>query len=70
MDYSKGKNQLNSQYHQHNLNNQFLKICKTNINIRGDKNLYKDSFLKINRKNEITSSSKTKDNIISEAEKI
>jgi CCR4-NOT transcription complex subunit 7/8 len=68
MDTSKRKNQLNSQFHQNNLNNQFLKICRTNINIRGNKNLYKDSFLKINQKNEIISSSKTKENITIEKE--
>ena len=65
---SKRKNQLNSQYHQNNLNNQFLKICKTNINIRGNKNLYIDSFLKMNRKKEIISSSKTKENVTREVE--
>ena len=64
IDYPKRRNQLNSQYHQNNLNNQFLKICKTNINIRENKNLYKDSFLKINRNNKIISSSKAKENII------
>ena len=67
MDYSKRKNQINSQY-QNNLNNQFLKICKTNINIRGNKNFYKDSFLKLNRKNEIISTSKAKENIANEVE--
>ena len=67
MDYSKRKNQINSQY-KNNLNNQFLKICKTNINIRGNKNFYKDSFLKINRKNEIISTSKAKENIANEVE--